>query len=77
MRPEGEGPVSPVDLIIVAVIGILLFASVRSLVRSNKNGCSDCGGNCSAHGAGSCSAAKKMLADADAALARNGSCCKH
>ena len=65
----------PVDIVIIAAIGALLFFSVRSLVRSNKNGCSDCGGNCSAHGGtGECGAAKRMLADADRALARAKSC---
>lgn len=67
------------DIIVVAVIAAILFFSIRSLVRANKNGCSDCGGNCSGS-KGSCSAAKKMLADADAALAHAGShgtsCCK-
>ena len=65
----------PVDIVIIAAIGALLFFSIRSLVRSNKNGCSDCGGNCSAHGGtGECSAAKRMLADADRALTRAKSC---
>ena len=64
------------DIVIIAVIAAILFFSIRSLVKANKNGCSDCGshGQCSG---GSCSVAKKMVADADAALAASKhSCCR-
>ena len=65
-RPEGEGPMSPVDVIIVVAVVAAFVACIRYLGKSQKNGCSDCGG--------SCSAARRMLADADRALARAKSC---
>ena len=64
------------DIVIIAAIAAIIFFSVRSLLRKSKNGCSDCGshGQCSG---GSCSVAKKMVADADAALAASKhSCCR-
>lgn len=73
-RPEGEGPMSPVDVIIVVAVAAAFVGCVRYLGKSQKNGCSDCGGGCSARGKGDCSAAKRMLADADRALARAKSC---
>ena len=73
-RPEGEGPMSPVDVIIVVAVVAAFVACIRYLGKSQKNGCSECGGSCSAHGKGDCSAAKRMLADADRALARAKSC---
>ncbi len=73
-RPEGEGPMSPVDVIIVVAVVAAFVACIRYLSKSQKNGCSECGGSCSAHGKGDCSAAKRMLADADRALARAKSC---
>ena len=56
-RPEGEGPMSPVDVIIVVAVVAAFVACVRYLGKSQKNGCSECGGSCSAHGKGDCSAA--------------------
>ncbi|WP_321971191.1 FeoB-associated Cys-rich membrane protein [Paratractidigestivibacter sp.] len=56
------------DIAVVAVIAAIIFFSVRSLLRANKNGCSDCGGSCSGHDSGHCSKADQMLADASRAL---------
>ena len=68
---------SPADIVIVAAVAAAFVACIRYLRKSNKDGCSECGGNCSAHGSGECSAAKRMLADADRALARAKSCDCH
>ena len=65
---------SPVDVIIVVAVVAAFVACIGYLGKSQKNGCSGCGGSCSAHGKGDCSAAKRMLADADRALARAKSC---
>ena len=65
---------SPVDIIVVAAVAAAFIACVRYLRKSRKSACSECGGSCSAHGKGDCSAAKRMLADADRALARAKSC---
>ena len=62
----------PIDIAILAVIAALLFFSVRSLVRANKNGCSDCGAACSSRDSGHCSKADRMLADANKAFAQRG-----
>lgn len=62
----------PIDIAILAVIAAILFFSVRSLVRANKNGCSDCGAACSSHDSGHCSKADQMLADANKAFAQRG-----
>ena len=59
-RPEGEGPMSPVDIIIVVAVVAAFVACIRYLGKSQKKG--------------DCSAAKRMLADADRALARAKSC---
>lgn len=73
----GEGIVPNIaDIVIVAVIAAILFFSIRSLLRANKNGCSDCGSSCSGHDTGHCSKADKMLADVDAAMGSSKpSCC--
>lgn len=62
----------PIDIAILAVIAAILFFSVRSLVRANKNGCSDCGAACSSRDSGHCSKADQMLADANKAFAQRG-----
>ena len=62
----------PIDIAILAVIAAILFFSVRSLVRANKNGCSACGAACSSRDSGHCSKADRMLADANKALAQRG-----
>lgn len=62
----------PIDIAILAVIAAILFFSVRSLVRANKNGCSDCGATCSSRDSGHCSKADQMLADANKAFAQRG-----
>lgn len=57
---------SPADVIVLAVVAALLFFGIRSLLRDNKNGCSDCGGSCSAHkNGGTCSSAERMIAHAN------------
>lgn len=58
------------DIAILAAIGATIFFSVRSLLRKEKDGCSDCGGSCSGHESGHCSKAAKMLADADKAFSK-------
>lgn len=60
------------DIAIVVIVAALLFFGVRSLLKDNKNGCSDCAGGCSAHGGKGehCSAADRMLAHANEALKR-------
>lgn len=62
----------PIDIAILAVIAAILFFSIRSLVRANKNGCSDCGAACSSRDSGHCSKADQMLADANKAFAQRG-----
>lgn len=62
----------PIDIAILAVIAAILFFSVRSLVRANKNGCSDCGAACSSRDSGHCSKADRMLAAANKAFAQRG-----
>lgn len=60
-----------VDIAIVAVVLVLVALAIRSVVRSNANGCSDCGsrGSCAAHAAGgTCTSAQRMLRDAERAL---------
>ena len=65
---EGIMP-SVIDVIIILAVAATIFFSVRSLLRKEKNGCSDCGGSCSGHGAdGRCSKADQMLADAERAF---------
>ena len=59
---------NPIDVLIIAIVLLAVVACVRYLVKSNKNGCSDCGKSGSCHG--SCEAAGKMLADVDAAFAK-------
>ena len=62
---------NPTDVVILLVVAVAVVAAVRYLARSNKNGCSDCGSasTCAAHAhGGSCKAADKMLAHAEAAL---------
>lgn len=61
-----------IDIAILAVIAATLFFSIRSLVRVNKNGCSDCGAACSSRDSGHCSKADQMLADANKAFAQRG-----
>ena len=61
---------NPIDVLIIAIVLLAVVACVRYLVKSNKNGCSDCGKSDSCHG--SCNAAGKMLADVDAAFAKKG-----
>lgn len=61
---------NPIDVLIIAIVLLAVVACVRYLVKSNKNGCSDCGKSGSCHG--SCEAAGKMLADVDAAFAKKG-----
>ena len=61
---------SPMDVLIIAIVLLAFVACIRYLVKSNKNGCSDCGNSGSCHG--SCEAADKMLADVDAAFAKKG-----
>lgn len=62
----------PIDIAILAVIAAILFFSIRSLVRANKNGCSDCGAACASRDSGHCSKADQMLADANKAFAQRG-----
>ena len=64
---------NPTDLLVIAVVAALLVLAVRSIVRSNKGGCSDCGsaGTCSAHATGGpCPAARDMLRNAEKSLNR-------
>lgn len=61
---------NPIDVLIIAIVLLAVVACVRYLVKSNKNGCSDCGKSGSCHGG--CEAAGKMLADVDAAFAKKG-----
>ena len=61
---------SSMDVLIIAFVLLAFVACIRYLVKSNKNGCSDCGKSGSCHG--SCEAAGKMLADVDAAFAKKG-----
>ncbi len=63
---------SPIDVVIVAIVAVAFVACVHYLVKSNKDGCSDCGKSGSCHG--SCEAAGKMLADVDAAFAKRDCC---
>ena len=49
------------DIVILASVAATLFFSIRSLVRANKNGCSDCGAACSGHAAGRCSKVARMI----------------
>lgn len=59
------------DILIVLAIAAVIFFSVRSLLRKERNGCSDCGGSCSARaGDGHCSKAAKMVADANKAFGK-------
>lgn len=58
------------DIVILAFVAATLFFSIRSLVRANKNGCSDCGAACSGHAAGRCSKADRMIADANKAFTK-------
>lgn len=61
----------PADIIVLLVIAVAVVAAVRYLVRSNRDGCSDCGSSstCSAHAnGGSCKAADDMLAHVESAL---------
>ena len=61
---------TPIDILIIAIVLLAFVACIRYLVKSNKNGCSDCGNSGACHG--SCEAAGKMLADVDAAFAKKG-----
>ncbi len=59
------------DVVILALVAVALFCAVRSLVRSRKDGCSECGSAsvCSAHAeGGTCKVADEMIRHADAAL---------
>ncbi len=59
------------DVVILAVVVVLCVLAFRSFLRSEKDGCSDCGSasTCSAaHGQGTCKVADDMVARADAAL---------
>ena len=59
------------DIVIIAVVLVLVALAIRSAVRSGAEGCSDCGskGTCAAHAeGGSCTAAQRMLRDAERAL---------
>ena len=61
----------PVDIFIIVVVLVLVLLAIRATVRSNADGCSDCGskGTCAAHAqGGSCTAAQRMLRDAERAL---------
>ncbi len=60
------------DIVIIAAVAATIFFSVRSLLRKEKNGCSDCGGSCSGHADGHCSKAAGMIADAESAFAKKG-----
>lgn len=63
--------VNPTDFLVIAVVAALLALAIRSIVRSNKRGCSGCasGSTCSAHlTGGPCPAAKDMLQNAEKAL---------
>lgn len=62
---------TPFDIVILAAVAAAVVLCVRHLIRSNKDGCSDCGSasSCSAYETGApCSAAEDMLRHADAAL---------
>lgn len=57
------------DIVILGAVAALLVLAVRSIARESKEGCSECGGSCSAaEKGGHCTAAARMLAHADAAL---------
>ncbi len=58
------------DVVVILAIAAIIFFSVRSLLRKEKNGCSDCGGSCSGHADGHCSKADQMLADVNRALGK-------
>ncbi len=58
------------DVVVILAIAAIIFFSVRSLLRKEKNGCSDCGGSCSGHAGGHCSKADQMLADVNRALGK-------
>lgn len=59
-----------IDVIVLAAVAAILFFSIRWLLRANKNGCSDCNGNCSGHDGGTCSKADRMIADARKAFSK-------
>lgn len=62
---------SPSDIVILLIIAVAFVAAVRYLRRPGKGGCSGCGSasTCSAYAnGGSCKAADRMIADAEAAL---------
>lgn len=62
---------SPIDVVVLLVIAVAFVAAVRSVMRSNADGCSDCGSSstCAAHrNGGSCKAADDMLAHVESAL---------
>jgi len=56
------------DVIVILAVAAIIFFSVCSLLRKEKNGCSGCGGSCSGHDSGRCSKADEMLADVNRAL---------
>ena len=70
MNRKAVPKMSPMDVLIIAIVLLAFVACIRYLAKSNKNGCSDCGKSGSCHG--SCEAAGKMLADVDAAFAKKG-----
>ena len=57
---------SPIDLVIVALVAVLMLLAIRSLRRS-RGECAGCGksGGCSAHvtGHGECPAAASVVSD--------------
>ncbi len=61
-----------VDVIILAAVLALVVLAVRSVARSGGD-CSSCGsrGSCAAHASGgTCTAAQRMLRDAERALGK-------
>ncbi len=55
------------SLVVLAIVGILLFLAIRSIVHGNAGDCSGCNGDCAASGCTSCSVAEKMLVDMERA----------
>ena len=70
MNRKAVPKMSPIDILIIAIVLLAFVACIRYLLKSNKNGCSDCGKSGDCHG--SCEATGKMLADVDAAFAKKG-----
>lgn len=66
---------SPLDIVIIAVVAVVFALCVRHLAHDDGE-CSSCSsnGSCQAHitGQGSCPQTARMLADVDQALSREG-----